>query len=107
MKYYKRGFLNPAQGMAAFESEVHFEDAWRHHADASFSISDCNRKITLDFNFDDDKDYEDNLFKLTTLISELNEFAAKLAETKVEIEDKKIKYANEQEQTRRSLRRYL
>lgn len=90
MKYYKRGFLNQEQGMAAFEAEVNREGY--HEAkgafDATFSITDCNRKVTLDFAVWDKVDLEESIYKINTLIGELAEFRNQLRIFGVEVKDR-------------------
>jgi hypothetical protein len=73
VKYYKRGFLNKGEGMAAFEANVEFED-WEDYigcVTAHFSITDCNRKVCLDFCAHDQQAYEDSMNKINILIEEL------------------------------------
>ena len=79
MKYYKRGFLNSGEGMAAFESNVEYDTEYAGASiDANFKISDCNRQVSLDFYCYNDNDYEGAMFKLDTLAAELKEFGKKL-----------------------------
>lgn len=67
-KYYKRGFLNKKQGRAIFEAEM---EADSYSVCASFSISDCNRQITLDFSFYSDKEFKNKMEKIQLLQREL------------------------------------
>lgn len=79
MKYYKRGFLNKKEGMAAFEAETSFESGeWCNSVDGSFAITDCNRKVLLDFCIYNEDDAKNVFFKLSTLIKELMEFEKQL-----------------------------
>lgn len=80
MKHYKRGFLNKGEGMAAFEANIDFnadEDIYTSVC-ASFAVSDCSRKIELDFYASDAERVENNLHKIDTLLEELKEFRFKL-----------------------------
>jgi len=77
VKYYKRGFLNQNEGMAAFEADVSYkpdEETFYRSVCATFCITDCGRKIELDFYASNKSDIENNRHKLSTLISELQEF---------------------------------
>jgi hypothetical protein len=92
MKYYKRGFLNRGIGMAAFEACVDITEHERACIDATFSITDCNRKVSLDFGVWED-DYDDVMFKLKLLQDELKEFEHKMIEAKVQSDINKVKFA--------------
>jgi hypothetical protein len=58
--------------MAAFE----YKAEWYHNnfSFASFSISDCNRVVNLDFNFKNEKEKLNKLAKLEKLIGQLQQF---------------------------------
>lgn len=78
-KYYNRGFLNQDEGMAAFESDVTVEESEGGHGytSATFSITDCNRKVSLDFvKYGDEHPPggEFNIEKVDILMKELFEF---------------------------------
>lgn len=77
MKYYKRGFLNQSEGMAAFEADICYEpgeETTYRSVCATFSVTDCGRKIELDFYASCKSDVENNRYKLNTLIAELQQF---------------------------------
>lgn len=82
-EYYSRGFLNPKEGMAAYEAHVagiypdEHKPSWHS---AYFSITDCSRKVTLDFGFDDEKGYEAVMHKFTQLRTQLTFFQLALEE---------------------------
>lgn len=71
-EFHSRGFLNQDKGMAAYE----YKAEWYHtnFSFASFSISDCNRVVNLDFDFKNEKDKLDKQYKLDTLITQLKQF---------------------------------
>ena len=47
----------------------------RNHAPSDLDISDCSRAINLAFIVDDElEDFENSIFKVNVLISELNKF---------------------------------
>lgn len=78
--FHHRGFLNRKEGMAAFEASIHRhsykgkKDGKRHTSwDADFSISDCFRKVTLDFS-----DRKEAIRKMDLLVRELQAFRRKL-----------------------------
>jgi hypothetical protein len=83
MEYHKRGFLNKARGTAVFECSVDHgpaEESFYNSVCANFCITDCARKIELDF-YAHDKESEVNcLHKIDTLITELQSFKANLLE---------------------------
>jgi len=72
-KIIRRKFLNKKQGLAAIETYVCTEF---DSISASVEISDCNRKINLDFYSysSSTKDNKERLDKLDTLINMLQEF---------------------------------
>ncbi len=90
MNYYKRGFLNKDEGMAAFDCQVSIEtfQGERPYINAGFTISDCSRQISLDFDVSDynGDSYEQASHKLTTLICELIVFEKKLMQAKIEFD---------------------
>lgn len=54
-KFYRRQFLNPADGLAAVEATV--QDANKEgRFDAEFVVRDCDRTVTLDFRVYDRED---------------------------------------------------
>jgi hypothetical protein len=91
MKHYKRGFLNKGSGMAAFEADIEgsqYETDGEKYISSYFSITDCNRKISLDFSGSLEENRENNLHKLNTLIDELAEFRTKMLELYAWLDDK-------------------
>lgn len=77
----KRDWLNPKSsshtGSMSFRIDSLEDNSW---VDASVSIADCNRKITLSFDFWDDKSAKDAAQKLNLLISNLLEFQKHLGD---------------------------
>lgn len=67
-KYHVRKFLNKTSGMAALEINADYT-AWNFNCDVT--ISDCNRRIDLDFNMWEPKKVKEKLVKLDLLITEL------------------------------------
>lgn len=88
MKHYKRGFLNIGEGMAAFEHSLTYENEDYSYAsiDANFCITDCSRKVSLDFYTHDNESFENSLHKVRTLIQELQEFGEMLIAANMEME---------------------
>jgi len=74
-KYHVRKFLNKKNGMAALEIHANYE-AWNFNCDVT--ISDCNRRIDLDFNMWGAKQVKEKLVKLDLLIDELTALRAYL-----------------------------
>jgi len=71
MKYKthnSRKFLNNKHGLAAIQTSCDIS-GWA--MDASVTISDCNRNITLDFSVYREKDYAEKAKKLALIINEL------------------------------------
>lgn len=52
-------------------AEVVIEDRW---SSASIQISDCDRKISLEFDLGSADQYENDLYKVDTLIKSLQKF---------------------------------
>ncbi len=75
MKYYSRKFLNSKQGMAAIECSAEMSTNW---SDVNVKITDCNRAVSLDFDFSSVKAYKEKRAKLALIISELNELCIKI-----------------------------
>jgi hypothetical protein len=74
-KYYKRGFLNREKGTAIFEADVSIEDYEDEGSfSANFDISDCYKKISLDFYVGSKKQLTEKLRKVDNLIKELTNF---------------------------------
>jgi hypothetical protein len=76
-KYVSRKFLNKDRGIACIECDVSQGIEW---TDASVTISDCNRTVTLDFSYSNPKLRKRKLDKLSVLISELQKLEQKLLE---------------------------
>jgi len=80
--HYSRKFLNKGKGTAFIETDIkasYFGSSSTGYIEANVSISDCSRKITLDFCATKGKG-KTVLQKLDLLISELNKFKTKLEE---------------------------
>jgi hypothetical protein len=67
-RYHSRKFLNKKHGMAAVEIDARYT-AWNF--DCSVTLTDCNRRIDLDFAMWEAKAVKEKLTKLDLLISEL------------------------------------
>jgi hypothetical protein len=78
IKRRRRGFLNTEEGLAAFEAKVDYYNP--DFVYGSFEITDCNRKISLNFDFTDSKEKENTKFKIDTLIKELEDFRKEVFE---------------------------
>lgn len=88
MKHYKRGFLNRDEGFAAFECSVTYEPDYRHNSVyAEFYIRDCSRQICLEFNCYNDSDYDNAMYKVSTLMAEIAEFKHSLTCAKMEYDE--------------------
>jgi len=73
IKYHKRKFLNKDDGLAAIETTITLE---RSDLSASIDISDCNRKVSLDFYMytPTTKAINDRINKLNILVDSLTAF---------------------------------
>lgn len=100
VKYYKRDFLNKGEGMAVFEAYVDWVESPEYNTgiDAGFSITDCNRKISLDFYVHNDESFENAEYKLNTLIDQLNIFKGHIQEAR----KKQAKKADELKEAKES-----
>lgn len=85
--YYSRKFLNKKKGMAAIEivgsGKTTIDKGKSYFTDASVTISDCHRQVSLDFYLDAEyskKYIPDTLKKLDILIDELTKFRTWLHE---------------------------
>jgi hypothetical protein len=67
-KYHVRKFLNKKQGTATLEISAEYT-AWNFNCDVA--LSDCNRKVNLDFSMWEDKYVKERMDKLDLLINEL------------------------------------
>jgi hypothetical protein len=70
IKYHSRKFLNKNQGIAAIETNVE-SYTLSSGIDATVTISDCSRQVSLDFSIYDKKDVSVKIDKLSLLINEL------------------------------------
>jgi hypothetical protein len=67
-KYHSRKFLNKKNGMAAIECTGHVSI---YSMDVDIAISDCSRKVNLDFYAHSPKEAKEKLDKLDLLLSEI------------------------------------
>jgi hypothetical protein len=74
-KYHSRKFLNKTNGMAALEINAQYT-AWNF--DCNVSLSDCNRRVDLDFSMWGSKNVKEKMAKLDLLINELTALKAYL-----------------------------
>jgi hypothetical protein len=68
-KYHSRKFLNKKQGMAAIEC---IGSVSNYSLDLDINITDCNRKISLDFYAFNPKSAKEKLAKIDLLLSEID-----------------------------------
>ena len=80
-KYHSRKFLNKASGMAAIEVSANYTQ-WNF--DCNVTLSDCNRRIDLDFNMWEAKNVKTKMDKLNLLIFELTSLRTYLEEATLE-----------------------
>jgi len=78
IKYHSRKFLNKTNGTASIEVDVDSYDWCGGGVDARVSITDCSRRITLDFSVYTKKDVVEKTQKLEVLINELSKLKALL-----------------------------
>jgi hypothetical protein len=73
-----RKFLNRSSGVAAIETTVEITQYSKGDVvvDAGISISDCNKRINLEFGVYEKKDVAAKLAKIDLLISEFTKFRA-------------------------------
>lgn len=69
MNYQSRKFLNPKTGVAAIECSAEMAHKW---CDVNVKITDCNRSVDLQFDFNDVKGYKEKRAKLILIINELS-----------------------------------
>lgn len=69
MNYYSRKFLNAKEGVAAIECAANLSSTW---CDVNARISDCNKTVSLEFDFNTVKKYKEKRAKLLLIITELN-----------------------------------
>lgn len=70
MNYHSRKFLNSKQGIAAIECFAEMSTTW---SNVNVKITDCNRMVSLDFDFNNMKAYKEKRAKLLLIINELQE----------------------------------
>ena len=73
IKYYSRKFLNKKEGISLVECSIENLD-FMSGLDASVTISDCSRCITLSFGVYEAGDVAKNITKVSLLIDELCAF---------------------------------
>lgn len=73
IKYYSRKFLNKTTGIAAVECSIETSQ-YIGGFDGSICITDCSRKVNLDFSVYDVKDLDAKLAKLHLLLDEISNF---------------------------------
>jgi hypothetical protein len=86
MKYHSRGFLNSEEGLAAYEASVRTSDEWNKdgivdYIDAGITLSDCSRKIYLEFDTCTKEQLEQRKQKVATLLKVVQEFHDKFLES--------------------------
>lgn len=101
MRKANRGFLNPNVGTACFEWVVAVEEDYPSIA-SNFEITDCSRKVCLDFycyttNDGRHSTYEERMHKIDLLISEMLKFKAAMVEAKVHMDTANIEYRKAKE----------
>lgn len=85
MKHYRRGFLNENEGLAIFETEVRTSNEWRddqvsNYMNAGITLSDCSRRIYLEFEVGSEEELEQRTKKIKHLLSVVQEFHDKFME---------------------------
>jgi hypothetical protein len=70
MNYHSRKFLNSKQGIAAIECSAEMSTTW---SNVHVKIADCNKSVSLDFDFSGMKAYKEKRAKLLLIINELQE----------------------------------
>jgi hypothetical protein len=86
MNYHTRKFLNPKKGVAAIECYADMSSKW---CDISVKIADCNKVVSLEFDFSDMKEYKEKRAKLLLLINELQQLRLVIDNTVANPEFKK------------------
>ena len=71
-----RKFLNKKDGLAAIECRIEVSN---YSVNADVAITDCNRKVSLDFCIYEAKEYDVKLAKLELIINELAEMYTTMA----------------------------
>lgn len=93
LTHNSRKFLNKKIGLAAIETYIAL-DTFDSGVNASVDISDCNRKVSLDFYVYNYKEnvVKEKLNKLDLIINELTIFRSKLEEFIIEGEKRRKVY---------------
>lgn len=73
IKHHSRKFLNKSTGVGAIECDIGSTD-WCGGLDGTITISDCSRRVNLDFSVYDVKDLDTKLAKLHLLLEEIGAF---------------------------------
>jgi hypothetical protein len=91
--YSSRKFLNKDLGLAAIESYISI-DTMDGGMEASLDISDCNRKVTLDFYFfgTEEKNIKRRLDKLNLIVEEVTKFRNTYLEFLKESKERGVTY---------------
>lgn len=97
IKYHSRKFLNKTNGTAAIEVDAESYSWTSGGVDANIFITDCSRRVTLDFSVYSKKELDEKMSKLGLLITEITKLQDMFAEnydyivTSIEEADKKRK----------------
>jgi hypothetical protein len=73
IKHHSRKFLNKTTGVGAIECDIGSTD-WCGGLDGTITISDCSRRVNLDFSVYDVKDLDTKIAKLHLLLDEISNF---------------------------------
>lgn len=73
IKHHSRKFLNKSTGIGAIEANIDTTE-WCGGVDGTITISDCSRRVNLDFSVYDVKDLDTKLAKLHLLLDEISKF---------------------------------
>jgi predicted ribosome quality control (RQC) complex YloA/Tae2 family protein len=100
---YSRKFLNNNRGLGAIECEIETSSYGGNsmYVDAGIVISDCYRRIQLDFGISEKKDVASKLAKIKMLIAELSKFETALEKAADEFFKEKSKPADKKSTTKK------
>ena len=87
MNYHSRKFLNRNKGIAAIECFAEMESKW---CSAGIIITDCNRMVNLDLDFNNIKDFKEKREKLLLIIYELNKLLSAIDDRMADPAFKKV-----------------
>jgi len=73
IKHYSRKWLNKDSGVAAIECNLE-SNAYMPGFEGTITLSDCSRRINLDFSVYDVKDLDKRIAKLNLLLEEISVF---------------------------------